>query len=215
MPEITDAELAELRAAKETSAKLSKEIEELRKTPTPTEPAKPAESEEDLRTKAQKEKELNDAKGADAKRIERAVSFNFTIDEFAKVNKDLLPEDIEGILQQAKKENYDSVAERANALKSSVVLSFFAVQANYDVLTPAQKAQVDSFLKLTKTGREQRADEIYDNVFEPAFETLKRVKKASEVARAQAGFSTPSNAEAAYKEKMIQVAAKAHLRKGV
>ena len=133
------------------------------------------------------------------------------IDTFVKENKDLLPAEIAAIVTQANKETYDNASAKAGAMKSAIIQSYFAVQANLDQITPAQKVQLDDYLKLTKTGKEQRAAEIYENIFEPALETVRRVKKAEEVGRSRTGFGLSTEGNTAYKDKLVAMARKTHL----
>jgi len=170
------------------------------------------EGKEGLREKARKEREENERRGAETKNVEKALKFNFSIEEFVKTNTDLLPSEIPEILKAAQRETYDSEVEKASAIKTGVVQSFFEVQANLDLLTTNQKKAWEDYGKLTVSGKEKRVSEIYENLFEPALETLRKVKKAEDVGKARGGLaSSNSKAEDAYKNKLIAGARKAHL----
>jgi NADH:ubiquinone oxidoreductase subunit F (NADH-binding) len=114
-------------------------------------------------------------------------------------------------LSSAEKEKFDSAIDKANAVKRGVIESFFAVQSNLDLLTSGQKAQVEDYLKLTKNGKEQKAASIFENVFEPTLESLRRVKKAEEVGRANNGYATGTKWEDDYKQRLVKNARKTHL----
>lgn len=188
---------------------LKKENEDLKKKPTP-----PADKKDDEEGEGGEEGDLSDKAKAKAKadgdqketvkRIENATRFTLGIEKYLEDNKDFLPAEISEIVKLAEKENYDSVQEKANATKAGIIKSFFQVQSHLDLLTPSQKKSLDDFLKLTKNGREEKAPDIYENIFEPVLESLKRVKKAEEVGRANAGFSTDSGVMAGYKERLIK-----------
>jgi hypothetical protein len=167
---------------------------------------------DDLFSKAKKETETQNKSANDTKKIENALRFNLGVQDFVKNNKDILPSDVEGILKVAEKENYDTALAKANAIKVGVVNSFFSVQANLDLLTPAQKIQLEDFQKLTKNGKEERAEHIFENIFEPALETFKKLKKAEELGKARSGFSSGSSVENDYKERLMKMARKTHLR---
>lgn len=158
---------------------------------------------EDLREKVRKEKESTDAKAGEIKGIEKALSFNMSVEKFVKDNTDVLPSEIPELLKAAEKEKYDSAAEKASAIRSAFVQSFFAVQAHVDLLTASQKTTLDDYLKLTKNGKEQKASEVYENLFEPALETLKKVKKAEELGKARSGFASSSKVEDGYKQRLM------------
>ncbi len=95
-----------------------------------------------------------------------------------KTNQSLLPKDVEDIFKAAKVEKYDNALDKDSAIKAGIVKSFFSVQANLDLLTPSQKNQLDDYLKLSNTGRQEQARKTYETIFEPTFESLKRLKKA-------------------------------------
>lgn len=181
----------EIAAMKAENDKLKADLEKL-KTPPADPPApptkKPDGDEPDLREKAKRDKEAADAKNASTKQIELAVTFNVGVESFLKENADVLPQTMADIVKQADKETYDSKVERANVIKAAWVQEFFSVQANVDLLTKSQKATLDEYLKLTKAAKEQKADAIYENLFEPALETAKRVRKAEEVGKARLGI---------------------------
>lgn len=198
-----------LAASIRRNEELAAELEKLKK-PNPKDPPNPKDD-DDLIKKVAKDKETNEEVAKQTKEIERALGFNMRIDSFVKENKDLLPAEISAIVTQANKETYDTAAAKANAMKSAIIQSYFAVQANLESVTPAQKVQLDDYLKLTKTGKEQRAADIYENIFEPTLETVRRVKKAEEVGRSRTGFGVNTDTNTAYKDKLIAQARKTHL----
>lgn len=181
--------------------------------PAPKETPAP---EGDLIEKARLAREAGDTQKQTIRQIEGAVTFNQSVADFVKNNEALLPSEIKDILKVAEKETYDSAVEKANVLKASMIQSFFSVQSNVDLLTPSHKLQVDDYLKLTKNGKEQKAEAIYENLFEPTMKLLKQIKKAEEVGKARSGFASSSKSEDAYKEKLMNVSRKTHLgEKGV
>lgn len=179
--------------------------------PAPTPGSPPAKEDDDLASRARKEKEDKDRAAADTKTLQSAIRFNLTAKEWAKTNEALLPGTIQSIFDQADRESYDTESDKANAIKVSVVLEFFTQQANLDLLTDSQKNQLEEFKKLTKTDRQARVSGLYENVFEPTFEQLKRLKRAEQVNK---GLGTSTDAETKFKEKMIAISRKAYLKKG-
>lgn len=169
------------------------------------------EEDDGLRGKARKARDADNEAKDKERHLESALQFNMQVSNFVKENKDILPAEIEDILRASEKEKYDSAFERSNAVKSAFIQSFFSVQANVDLLTAAQKRSIDEYLKLTKNGREQKAEFVFENVFEPALELLKRIKKAEEVGRARSGFSSGTGIENKYKERLIAGSKKTYL----
>lgn len=161
-----------------------------------------------LADKARKEREDNEKKAGYEKTLESALNFNISGKEFIKSNAALLPKNIEGLFAQAEKENYGSAIEKANAIKVGIVSEFFAVQANHDLLTAGQKNQLDDFLKLTKTGKQDRIESIYSMIFEPTLETLRKVEKAKQV---HSGGKDQTDSEKMYADKMIKMSKKHYL----
>lgn len=164
--------------------------------------------EDDLTKKAKDMRDQEDKKDNDTKALEAALRFNMGSSEWLKQNSTLLPKDVSDIFKAAEKENYGSAIEKDAAVKAGIIQSFFSVQHNLDLLTPGLKNNLEDYLKLTKNGKQEKAQEIYNSIFEPAFEMLKRVKKAEAL---QKGFGAPSDSEAAYKQKLISLSKKHYL----
>lgn len=172
------------------------------------------EEDNDLRKKVAKEKEEEEKKKKDTKSVEDVLKYNLTVNTYVKENKDVLPEEFEKILQMAEKETYDTAAEKANAIKASFIQAFFSVQANIDLLTSSQKSQIEDYLKLTKKGREDGANQIYQNLFEPTIEMVKKLKKAEELNRARTGLHPGSKAGDEYRDRLIEMGKKRFKVKG-
>lgn len=190
------------------SVTLSKEQFDAIMAKLPKETPPPKEDDPTLADKARKEREDNEKKQGYEKHLESALNFNIAGKDFLKVNASLLPKTIEGLFTQAEKENYGSAIEKANAIKAGVVSEFFAVQSNHDLLTGSQKIQLDEFLKLTKTGKQDRIETIYSMIFEPTLETLRKVEKAKQV---HSGGKDQSDAEKMMADKMIKLSKKHYL----
>ncbi len=150
-----------------------------------------------------KEKDKN---RSDSKTLEAALTFNLLSNEFIKNNESVLPKGISDIFKAAEKETYDSAVDKANAIKDGIIQSFFSQQLNVDMLTHSQKSDLADFQKLTKNGREAKAQDLYKNLFEPALESLKRVKKAEELYKANQGFGNNTDVDQAYKDKLSKMA---------
>jgi hypothetical protein len=190
----------EIEALKTRNAELDKQISELTKKPDP----KP--EDKDLLEKARLQREADDKKSSDSRALEKAITFNLKAKEFLSTNESLLPKGVADIFTEAEKENYSNAVEKDNAIKAGIVQSFFSVQTNVDLLTPGLKSSLDEYLKLTKTGKQDKAQSVYDGIFEPAFEMLKRIKKAEALSK---GYGSEGDADTAYKNKMIKLS-KAH-----
>lgn len=162
----------------------------------------------DLAAKARKEREQNDKSNLDQKKLESAVKFGLQSEQWLKDNASLLPKTIPGIFEQAAKENYGNAIEKDGAIKAGIIQEFFSQQSNLELLTPGPKSALEEFNKLTKNVKQERAQSIWDTVFEPTFEALKRQKKAEQLSK---GIVDPSNAEAAYKDKMVGLSRKHYL----
>lgn len=182
-------------------AELEAEIKKSKEKPTPEDP--------DLQEKARKERETKEKANSDSKAIEAALKFSLGAKDWLKINSSLLPKDIEGIFTAAEKENYGSAIEKDQAIKSAVVQEFFKVQSNVDLLTPSQKSALEDFQKLTKNGRQEKAQQMYDTIFEPTFEMLKRVKKAEQLGKT--GHASETDSDSAYRDRMMKLSKKHYL----
>jgi hypothetical protein len=160
----------------------------------------------DLADKAKRDREAADKGSNDHKALEAALRFTMDAPNFLKVNAALLPKSISDIFTASEKENYGSATEKANAIKAGVIKDFFSVQSNLDLLTPGLKVQLEDYLKLTNTGRVEKASAMFDSIFEPALEMLRRTKKAEALSK---GHGTGGNDE--YKQKLMQGSRKHYL----
>jgi hypothetical protein len=148
-------------------------------------------------------------KTKDSKALEAAITFNLKAPEWLKNNAALLPKEIEGIFKAADAEKYEDAIKKDSAIKADLVQSFFGLQANLDLLTSHQKNMLDDYLKLSKNGRNEKAQDMYDMVFEPAFEMLKRIKKAEALNK---GHNTETDVQSSYKNKLLEISTKHYMR---
>lgn len=155
----------------------------------------------DLYDKSRQNQQDKDKQNNDSKKLEAALRFNMGAKDWVKNNESLLPKDVAGIIEAADKETYDSPIQKDSAVKSGIVQAFFNVQENLDLLTASQKNTIEDFLKLSKNGKEEKAQQLYDSIFEPTFEMKKRISKAQQLNRS--GERTGDDAEQAYKQKLM------------
>ena len=71
--------------------------------------------------------------------------------------------------------------------------------------------KADSLEDYVDRKAEEKAKEIYENLFEPALGTLKRVKKAEELSRSKMGYREGSKGDAQYREKLMSLSKKHYL----
>lgn len=154
---------------------------EKNKAKPPPIPIVPPPEDASLEEKAKKDRETKEAASKNQRSLESAINFSVASKEFIKNNKALLPPSIESLFTQADKETYDSAIEKANAIKVGIVSEFFLVQANMDQLTGPQKIEVDNFFKLTKTGKQDRVENVYSMIFEPTLEMARKIEKARQL----------------------------------
>ncbi len=187
----------ELQSLKDQLAALQKEKSEWEKK---------KEDDLGLGDKVTKERLEKDKKTGETKNLESALTFNLTSADFLKANESVLPKDIGDIFKAADKETYDGAVQKANATKAAIIQSFFSQQSNVDYLTETQKLALADYLKLTKNGKEERSKDIYENLFEPALSTLKRVKKAEELGREKFGGLKEGDGE--YRDRLMALSKK-------
>ncbi len=164
-----------------------------------------------LNDRVKQEREEKDKKDGDQKALESAIRFSLQSEKFIKEHESILPKEVGDFFTAAEKEKYDSPIQKANAIKSAIIQSFFSVQANVDKLTPSHKNQLEDYLKLTKNGKEERAQSVFENIFEPSLEITKQIKKAEEITKAKNGYNNSSDADKAYKEKLMGLSKKHYL----
>jgi hypothetical protein len=162
----------------------------------------------DLAEKARREREEREKQTKNQSALESALKFNLGGAEFMKANASLLPKSVESIFQAAEKENYGSAIEKAAAIKVGILSEFFALEENMNHLTGPQKFQVEEFKKLTKTDKQDRAAQIWDSIFEPTFEMVKKIKRAQEMANGQ---KSQTDGEKALADRMMKLSKKHYL----
>lgn len=182
---------------------LRKEIADLKKAKASPPPEDP-----DLAERARKQREADDKNKGNTKALEAALAFTMNSEKFLKDNSALLPKEVSDIFDQANRETFDSATEKAASIKAGVIQEFFKVQSNMDLLTAGLKNRLEDYLKLTKASKQEKAQEIFDAVFEPAFEMLKRTKRAEALAR---GHGVGGSGEDAYKNKINDLSRKHYL----
>jgi hypothetical protein len=187
-------------ALEKSNAELKAMVEKLTAKPAGDPP--PKKDEDDLENKARKEREAKEAAADDSKKLEEALRFSLGAKDWLKANASLLPKDIEGIFTAADKETFANALEKDAAIKSGLIQNFFKVQANLDLLTAGPKQDLEDWLKLTKNGKEEKANSIFKSVFEPALQMLKAVKKAEQLN--QGGHVNSSEVDAAYKDRLMK-----------
>lgn len=168
---------------------------------------KPNDTPQDL---GDKTRQFQKQKGDEAS-LESALQFNLTADKFLDENKALLPESVVDMFEVAKKESFDSQVQKAIAIKTGIVQHFFEIQENLDLLTDRQKKEVENYFKLTKNGKEEKVQFIYDNIFEPTLINLKKSKKAEELQLKSKGLHNGTDAEKAYIEKLKKLSRERYL----
>ena len=197
-PEVTPPE--DVQSIKDELAKAKAELEGLRSKDVT------------LNQKVKIEQDKKEKEQSDTKSLETALTFTLTSKDFIRNNESVLPKGMSDIFKVADKESFDSPIHKANAVKDGLIHSFFSQQSNLDLLTESQKEDLADFQKLTKNGRESKASEVYKNLFEPALESLKRVKKAEELTKSRQGLNPGSDSEQAYKDKLSKMAEKKFFR---
>ncbi len=200
-PPKTPDPAAELAAAKARIVELEAAAAKGKKTEDEDET-----DDQDLRARARKDRESSDTESGRTKKLEDAIKFNLGSKEFLKTNEALLPKEVADIFARADRENFSDAIQKDSAIKSGLVEAFFSVQSNVDILTSGQKSALDEYLKLTKDKKQEKAQSLYEMVFEPAFEALKRSKKAEALQR---GHGTGE--DDAYKQKLMKLGARKFL----
>lgn len=193
------------------SASEKAELEALRKEKADWS-SKKDQDDQTLNDKVKKEKEGQDKKNLEIKALESAILFNSSKSDFLKQNESILPKGAAEIFAAADKERYDSHIDKSNDIKIGLIDLHFSQQSNVDFLTEYQKEALADFQKLTKNGKKEKANEIYNNLFIPNLNIIKQVKKTEELAKAKSGFGGNTDAEQAYKNKLTEMAQKKFFR---
>jgi len=197
-------------AGTDDTAALKQQIADLQKKLEESTTKKPT-GEGGLTDAAKKQREEDEKRKTDHSAMESAMRFTLSSKDFLKEHEGIFPNEVADLFKAADKERYDSEVHKANALKDGIIQEFFKVQANLDLLTSTQKNSVENYLKLTKTGREEKAQHVFENILEPALVSLKREKKAQELNRAKNGLGG-TDQDLKYRNKLVEGSRKHYLR---
>lgn len=188
--------------------KLEERLAKLEKGDPKPDP-KPDPKDDSLADRARKDREAKDKAAADTKTLEKAIVFTKDAPAWAKENEAILPKNIADIFAQAEKKNYGTSVEKAAEMKLALVSEFFAIKENLDLLTEGQKSALADFNALTETVKRERVQGIFETVFEPTFENIKRVRKAAQLNK---GGANPTSSESAFEKKMQGYSKKLYLK---
>lgn len=131
-----------------------------------------------LLDKVQKDKKAAAERKALEEQISAATLFNDKFDTFLKEYAGILPEDVNELPKAASETDYPDKIKRANALKSSLVTSFFKEEANKKLLSESQNARLKAWLTLGKDARAEEAHSIYESIFEPTINHARSIRQA-------------------------------------
>ena len=165
----------------------------------------PKPTEQSLLDRSRNDQTTKDAVAKRDASLASAVAFDLQKATFLKDNESILPKEVGDIFKRADTERFETPIEKDSSLKASLIQSFFQVQENYDSLTPGQRSMLDEYLKLTNTGKQDKAQTTYDLVFEPALAIARGNKKAAALAR---GHHNVSDSDEAYRQKMFALGKK-------
>lgn len=199
----------DIEALRQQNADLLKRLEALEGKNNPPAP-KPADPPQDINEAARKAREAAEQKAAEQKAMENALKFTMGAADWLETNEALLPKEIKSIFDAANKERYSTEVEKANTIKVGVIQEFFGVQSNLDLLTAAQKNTLDNWKNYTKDKKHEQVQSVWELVFEPTFESLRRERKAEQLRQSGNGME---NYEKAYEQRMIEQAKAKFLKK--
>ena len=182
-------------------AKTKAELDAAKKAAPP-----PKAEDKSLLDKVNDDRKSDADKEAEASELESAILFEANSGNFLKENEGLVPPEFADIFEKAKGEKWANRIQKDRAIKSNMIQAYFKHQANIDQLTPSQKKQIDGYLGLTKDGKEEKAQTIYDAIFEPTLEAVRKVKKAEALRK---GLSVDKSGDA-HENKMVQHSKKHH-----
>lgn len=163
---------------------------------------------DDMRDRNRRDNEQRETAQREQARVESAVTFNLTLGKWCDDNKELLPAEIPEILKRSATENFESASAKAAELRSAIILSFFDLQENEDLLTASQKASLANYKKLSRTAKIEKAADFYETIFEPTFESLRKIRRAQDL---NAGGQSSQNT--ALRDRLIKQGQEVYLKK--
>jgi hypothetical protein len=208
---MTPEEIAALKAENDSIKAKLKEYDDEKVRKAKEEAENKGNQEKDFSQKVEDSKRERERQAGDTRKLERALKFTLQSDIFKKEHQEILSKDVTDLFDEANKQKFDSEIDKANSIKSAMIQSFFKLQANLDYLTPDQKQTIEDYYKLSARGKEEKADDLFMNVFEPCLGLIHKVKKAEQLGKSKAGLSDSDSTEDNYKKRLIAQASKHHL----
>ncbi|MDR0675554.1 MAG: hypothetical protein LBF97_00740 [Elusimicrobiota bacterium] len=159
-------------------------------------------SDDDVIKKVQAEelRKIEEQKKTD--RLQRTIKFNLSIDNFVETNKEFLPELTPKILQEIKNKNYSNEEELKKQIQKNLLVSFFSIQENIDVLSENKKPKILEYKALAEDEKEKQSD-IYWELLEDVVDKRQAIRKAEEVKKANGGYINTDSDKKKYDDKVF------------
>jgi hypothetical protein len=144
----------------------------------------PKEAKDDsLLETAKKNQERETQATAEQADLEKALSFNMKVSDFAEKYKDILPKSVKSVIDTANGKDYSSALAKADEMRKAIIEAYIEVQANVDSLPDGMKAKANAFKALTEDAKKAKSGQYWE-IVEIGAELQSANKRAEAVRRA-------------------------------
>lgn len=161
----------------------------------------PKEEDKKLLAEAKKDVEKQNNQAEVQAELEKALSFNMQISNFAEKYKEVLPASIKSVIEVANGKTYASSIAKADDMRKAIIEAFLEVQANIETLPEGMKAKANAFKALTEDAKREKSGSYWE-IVEVGAELQNAKKRAEAVNKANNGGNN-SGEDNAFRAKFL------------
>lgn len=161
----------------------------------------PKEEDKKLLAEAKKDVEKQNNQAEVQAELEKALSFNMQISNFAEKYKEVLPASIKSVIDVANGKTYASSIAKADDMRKAIIEAFLEVQANIETLPEGMKAKANAFKALTEDAKREKSGSYWE-IVEVGAELQNAKKRAEAVNKANNGGNN-SGEDNAFRAKFL------------
>lgn len=133
--------------------------------------------------------------------LEKALSFNMQISNFAEKYKEVLPASIKSVIEVANGKTYASSIAKADDMRKAIIEAFLEVQANIETLPEGMRAKANAFKALTEDAKREKSSSYWEIVEVGA--ELQNAKKRQEAVNKANNGGNNSGEDNAFRAKFL------------
>lgn len=134
--------------------------------------------------------------------LEKALSFNMNISNFAEKYKEVLPASVKSVIDVANSKQYASAIAKADEMRKAMIEAFLEIQANIEALPEGMKAKANAFKALTEDAKREKSGSYWE-IVEVGAELQSAKKRAEAVNKANKDGNGNGGEDSAFRAKFL------------